>query len=106
MGSTNIEAMRDEMEAANCKTVLMPFTTSNQTKSDIMVNLHEDMHAGALAVLDEPVRLQELRVFKSSQTKTGLWQLSAPDGEHDDTVIALGIANNLRHRGRLEWSFA
>jgi hypothetical protein len=92
MGSTNIEALRDEMAAAGCRTYILPFTTNNQTKAQAMGNLHEGIHSGALAVLDDPVRLKELRVFKSSQTATGLWQLSAPDGEHDDTVIALALA--------------
>lgn len=92
MGSTNIEAMRDEMRVVGCRTEVRPYTTNSLNKAGAMSNLHEGMHGGLLAVLDEPVRLKELRVFKSSQTATGLWQLSAPPNEHDDTVIALALA--------------
>lgn len=92
MGSTNIEEMHKEMRAAGCKTLLSPFNTSNATKAAIMSGLHEGLHGGELAVLDDPVRLKELRAFKASQTATGLWQLSAPANEHDDTVIALALA--------------
>jgi len=92
MGSTNIEALRDEMISVGCDAQIQPFTTNNQTKAQAMGSLHEGVHSGALAVLDDPIRLKELRVFKSSQTATGLWQLGAPSGEHDDTVIALALA--------------
>lgn len=92
MGSTNIEAMISQMQAMDCKTTLNPFTTTNLTKAAMMNTLHESLHSGAMAVLDDPIRLKELRVYKSSQTSTGIWQLSAPDGEHDDTVMALGLA--------------
>ena len=92
MGSTNIEAMRDEMAVEGCRTRLIPFETTNSSKAGIMSALHEAMHGGELLILNDPVRLKELRVFKASQTKTGLWQLSAPANEHDDTVIALALA--------------
>lgn len=91
MGSTNIEALREEMALAGCKTELLPFTTTNQSKATIMSGLHEAIHSDALGVLDDPVRLKELRQYKSSQTPTGLWQLSAPAGENDDTVVGLAL---------------
>lgn len=103
MGSTNIEAMQDEMQIAGCQTALVPFKTDNISKAGIMTSLHEGLHSGALAVLDDPVRLKELRVFKSSQTATGLWQLSAPPNEHDDTVISLALAYSLVTTAPFEW---
>ena len=103
MGTTNIEAMHEEMAQMECRCELRPFKTDNLSKAAIMTGLHEDMHSGALAVLDDPIRLKELRVFKSSQTATGLWQLSAPADEHDDTVIALALADNVARTGPMTW---
>lgn len=98
MGSTNIEDMREEMGEAECSTALIPFHTDNSSKASIMSELHEAMHSGALAILDDPTQSKELRVFQASQTKTGLWQLSAPPNEHDDTVIALALAWEAQRR--------
>ena len=109
MGTTNIEALQTEMQEHGCHTVVEAFETNNDSKHSIMSALHESMHSKRLAVLDDPIRLKELRVFTSSQTKTGLWQLAAPAGEHDDTVISLGLAHYARTHhmspaGMVDWA--
>lgn len=92
MGTTNIEDMQSEIGEAEASITLSPFKTDNKTKADVMSNLHTAMHEGHLAVLNDPIRIKELRQFQASQTKTGVWQLSAPENEHDDTVISLALA--------------
>lgn len=86
MGDTNLEALQDDGLPVSA------FTTTNASKAAIMDALHEALHGGQLKLQDEPVLKRELRAYTASQTKTGQWQLAAPEGEHDDTVMALALA--------------
>ena len=45
-----------------------------------------------IAVLNDPVLKAELKAFKMDKTAAGLMRYSAPDGKHDDTVMALAFA--------------
>lgn len=99
MGSTNIEALTSELSARGSGTKLMPFTTSNESKASIMSTLYSALHEGGLKLLPDPVQRHELGAFIARQASTGgVWRLAAPDGEHDDTVIGLALANYARYR--------
>lgn len=87
IGSVNIEALRSEYQLT-----VEPFTTDNASKADIMSNLHEALHSG-WKLQDWPILKQELKIFVSSRTASGLWRLAAEGNGHDDTVIALGLAH-------------
>lgn len=92
MGSTNIEELRKELRSMGCETAIQRFHTSNSTKAQAMATLHEALHEGGLTLLNESNQKREFMAFQSKQTLTGLWQFSAPEGEHDDTVIATALA--------------
>ena len=51
------------------------------------------MEQGSITLLDDQVQRGELMAFESSVTVTGMVRYSAPQGLHDDTVIALALAN-------------
>lgn len=91
MGSTNIEALVSELKAAKVETRVLAFDTSNTTKARIIGALHTALHERELKLLPHPAQRRELQAFTSKQTLTGLWQFAAPDGEHDDTVMALAL---------------
>ena len=90
MGTTNIEALQSELSGSG--TSLMPFNTTNQSKAMIMQDLHTGLHETGLRLLNTPEQRHEVLAFTSKQTVTGAWQLAAPNGQHDDTVIALALA--------------
>lgn len=92
MGSTNIEALRDELKDAGQSTGLHEFNTTHTSKTSAMAELRLALEEGGLRLQPHPVQRHELAAFTSRQTATGLWQLSAPNDEHDDTVIALALA--------------
>lgn len=92
MGSTNIEALEAEMREAGCKTNLWPFDTTNASKYLVMGNLHTALHEGALKLQPDPVQRHQLMAFVATQLPSGAWKLAAPEGEHDDDVIALALA--------------
>lgn len=92
MGSTNIEMLRKEMYAVDCKTRIRPFVTTNISKHDIMSELHESLHEDKFKLLPDENQKREFAAFVSKQTLTGLWQLAAAEGEHDDIVIATALS--------------
>ena len=87
IGGVNIEQMQAD---GMC---IQPFATSNQSKADIMSDLNEALHAGGLKLLDSPISRHEMNTFIATQTGSGLWRLAAEGDGHDDTVIALALAN-------------
>lgn len=91
MGSTNIEALNQELYAAGCRCSVESFMTSNISKAGIMTALHEAIYSGELRLLPVDSQKHQMRAFQAKQTQAGNWVLSAPDGEHDDIVIANGL---------------
>lgn len=70
-----------------------PFDTTNESKSAIMSNMNESIHAGGWRLLDIPIQKHEMNTFVATQLPSGVWRLAADGEGHDDIVIgdALGI---------------
>lgn len=68
------------------------FVTTNASKASAIDGLALGIEKGELRLLQDPVLISELQAFELSRTQTGLRRYSAPDGLHDDTVIALALA--------------
>lgn len=97
MGSTNIEELRKEFREKSIKTRIRDFQTSNNSKHEIMTELHEALHEDNFKLMnvewDDGWTLErEFQAFVSKQTPTGIWQLQAAEGEHDDCVIATALS--------------
>jgi hypothetical protein len=86
IGSVNIEALQD------MGITVVPFNTTNATKSEIMSSLYEGIHTDGLKLQDHPTLKGEMYTFVSTQLPSGVWRLAADGDGHDDTVIGLGIA--------------
>lgn len=89
IGSVNIEELR------KLGVSVIPFDTTNQSKSDVMSDLYEAIHAEhtPYRLQDDPVLKHEMNSFVSTQTYSNLWRLAAEGEGHDDTVIALALSN-------------
>ena len=61
------------------------------TKHEIITGLALALEQGELKLLNDAVVLGELQAYEMKQ-RAGLPSYSAPDGLHDDTVIALALA--------------
>ncbi len=93
MGSTNIEALRDEFRDHGLSTAIVPFTTTNATKTAIMAALRESLHSPrGVRLMPIPEQKHEMSGLQAKQTITGVWQIAAPDGEHDDIPIGNALA--------------
>ena len=86
IGQPNIEALYKMGVNA------MAFETNNQSKSAIMSNMNEAVHAGGWHMLPLPVQRHEMNTFTATQLPSGVWRLAADGEGHDDTVIGNALA--------------
>ena len=68
------------------------FETTNASKAALVQSLGLAIERGELTLLDDPVQQSELLGFEASVLPSGMLRYGAPQGQHDDTVIALGLA--------------
>lgn len=68
------------------------WTATNATKAAVIQALSLAIEQGEVTLLDDVTQKAELQAFESSTTQTGLVRYAAPEGMHDDTVIALALA--------------
>lgn len=68
------------------------FETTEQSKAEIIQALALAFERGEIRIPNDPVLIAELESFEANRLPSGKWRYSAPDGMHDDTVIALALA--------------
>lgn len=68
------------------------FTTTAATKAAIVDALALAFERGVIRIFDDPVLIGELQAFEGTRKPSGMVRYAAPEGMHDDTVIALAIA--------------
>lgn len=68
------------------------FTTTNATKAVIIEALALAFERREITIVNDPVLLAELQAYEASKLPSGLTRYSAPEGMHDDTVMALAMA--------------
>ena len=69
------------------------FDTTNASKAALVQALGLAIERGDLTLLDHATQTAELLAYEATTLPSGLTRYSAPDGQHDDTVMALGLAN-------------
>lgn len=85
MGGPLVEQLQREGLTVN------GFDTTNQSKGRIIDALALAFERGDIRILNDPVQVGELQAYESTTLLTGI-RYSAPDGMHDDTVIALALS--------------
>jgi hypothetical protein len=86
MGQPNIEALQ------NMGVPVQGFTTTNATKAQIIQALELAFELREVRVLNNPMQTAELMAYESEKLPSGLIRYGAPEGMHDDTVMALALA--------------
>lgn len=89
---TGVGIAIDEM----CQSLPFPVTGvtfTNQSKSEMVNRLISRFELKDLAIPNWGVLLSELDSFEARSNAIGTLSYSAPDGQHDDTVCALFLAN-------------
>jgi hypothetical protein len=92
IGQPNIEALQ-QMGVS-----VTGFMTTNITKAQIIQELELAFERGEILLLKNDVQTNELLAFQSEKLPSGLVRYSAPEGIHDDCVMALALAWHGRSR--------
>lgn len=85
MGQTII----DDLRAAGVN--VEAFNTSNASKQDVIQGLMVALEQGLISYPDLPVLLAELQIFEYNRLPSGAIRYAAPEGAHDDEVMALAL---------------
>ena len=75
---------------------MRPFTTTASSKPPLIESLALALEREEVLWLDNPVATMELEAYEMKPTRSGRMTYSAPEGLHDDTVIARALANHAR----------
>lgn len=86
MGEPNIEALQ------YAGLPVRPFQTTAASKPAIIDALALALEQEAIGLLNDPVLLNELQAYEMERLPSGGYRYSAPDGGHDDCVMALALA--------------
>lgn len=81
-----------------------PFTTTNATKAAVIQRLMSAFEHEEISILDDLTQTAELLSFEARKSPSGAITYSAPDGLHDDTVMALAMAWDMLDNGG--WTIA
>lgn len=71
---------------------VVDFVTSNPSKAVAVQALALAFEQDQLRLLDDPVLLDELSAFEAERLPSGMIRYAAPEGRHDDCVIALALS--------------
>jgi len=96
IGQPNIEALQ------NMGLSVQGFQTTNATKAKAVQALELAFERGDIQILADELLINELMAFQSERLPSGLIRYGAPEGIHDDTVIALALAWQAVSRGQVE----
>lgn len=79
---------------------------TNASKKQLIECLMISVEQEKIKLLDEPVQTNEIKIFGFELTPSGVMKYCAPEGKHDDCVIALALANWGRESlttGDIDW---
>lgn len=82
------EPIVEQLERAAWAPDLLPFTTTNASKKIAVDAFALALEQDAVKILDDPVLIGELQAYESERLPSGLLRYGAPEGMHDDCVMA------------------
>jgi hypothetical protein len=77
-----------------CPPASLPFTTTNASKALAVESFALALEQGTVRIIDDPVLVGELQAFAATRLPSGMLRYSAPEGAHDDCVIACVIGHH------------
>jgi len=73
------------------------FTTTNATKAAIIEALGLALERSEITLLNDAVLVGEMQAYEMDRLPSGMVRYSAPDGMHDDTVMATALMWEAMH---------
>jgi hypothetical protein len=71
---------------------IYPFHTNNKSKAQIIHNLMKLFETKEIGILDDPDLIGQLMAFQSTTLASNMVRYAAPEGQHDDKVLALALS--------------
>ena len=71
---------------------ITPFYTSNLTKANIIEQLALELERESIHLQSDEIGIGQMEAFESTKTPSGMIKYAAPEGMHDDIVMARAIA--------------
>lgn len=71
---------------------VVPFVTTAASKQAAIDALALAFEQGTLRIIPDPVLIDELQAYEGTRMPSGMIRYGAPEGMHDDTVMALAFA--------------
>jgi len=100
LDSTGVgDPIYEALHKAGCMVRGYPFT--NASKTELIDGLALALERGAIRLMDIPEQEAELRAYEYTLTPARNVTMSAPEGMHDDCVIALALARWAQGKPRL-----
>jgi len=93
----------DELQRSNIPVEGYKFT--NATKKNLIENLSMMIEKQEISYPNIPELVNELKMYGYTMSPSGLTQYGAPQGYHDDCVIALALAAWLNQKPRTSIDF-
>lgn len=81
---------------------IQPFTTTNASKAAVIDGLALGLERQELRILNDAQLIAELQSYEMERLPSGLMRYQAPEGMHDDIVMALALAWYGAGRGTVE----
>ena len=69
-----------------------PFTTGGANKQTLIEDLILAFEQEQIRILDDQIQAGELKEMEATRLPSGIIRYAAPEGSHDDTVMALALA--------------
>ncbi|HYW90146.1 MAG TPA: terminase family protein [Chloroflexota bacterium] len=89
---------------------IVPWWSTNATKAAVIQSLSLAIENGDVTLLDDQVQTNELVAYEVERLPSGMLRYGAPAGQHDDCVMALGLAwaaaNTETQTTRSEYAFS
>jgi hypothetical protein len=86
IGQPQIEALQE------MGITVMGFLTTNATKAEIIQSLELGFERQEIRILNDEQTINELMAFSGERLPSGMLRYGAPEGMHDDCVIAMCLA--------------
>ena len=95
LGSVYFDALKQKCP------IVTPWITTNDSKTAIVDDLAAHIEKGRIKFQPQCEKLlEQLQVYKETQSSTGKRVFNAPHGKHDDFVISTALALRARKSGR------
>jgi len=91
-GEAFMDILKSDLYDTGIQCQVEGVATTAQSKEQMIQRLAMGIQKAQVTVLNEPVLLEELEAYEITKTPAGNERYGAPEGEHDDTVMACALA--------------